>query len=397
VKIIKALSLTALTVLALTAFSGVASASSPSFFVAGSYPATLKGEVIGKGELTLYFPSACNETPAIAASLEKPSEALTPSSAGLCNTSNLSGCELTFHPPAEGINGSFDIGGSKCTGISVSQLGLKEKILPQSGLAATFENEGTGAGAKVKVHAQVTGLKYEVLEGGAKGTYSNGSYTNTWTLSGEHAGSATGVSIHPFPGFSVLGGGSEPAEFHSELYPASIGGEQITGKIGETTYKKLTLTTAAGNLKCETATFSVPAGFPNGMLEDSSELLLAPTYSSCTLAGTVPATVTPVAGCSYDFSLTGGTPYVGNLHTCSTEITSIGSKCKITMANQTQSGMEYADVGSGGSATVEAKANLSGLEYQVANGKECPNSPAEGSYTDGKYKGVISLKVAKVG
>lgn len=391
-KILKALGLTVLTVVALTAFSGVASAA-PGFFVADSYPATLTGEATGtEGQLTLYFPSKC-ASPKLTGTLSKASETIAPAS-GFCALVKMNNCGLVFHPPVEGINGTFDIAGAGCTGIEVSQLGVKEKILPQTGLAATFENEGTGSTAKVKIKAQATGIKYEVLEGAGKGSYSNGAYTTTWSLKGESAGSSTGVRVVPFPGFSVIGGGAN-AEFHSALYPVVIGGEQIAGEIGGKKITKIEMVTAAGTVKCNTATFSTPS--PYSQLEDSSELPLAPTYGGCTLAGVLSATVTPEAGCWYSFALTGGVPYVGNLSLCNATVTPSGAGgCSLTISGQTRSGVEYANVGSGSNATVEARANLSGLDYQVTNGKDCPNAPSDGAHNDGKYKGVVSLKVAKV-
>lgn len=394
-KVLKAFGLAVLTALALTAFSGAASAS-PSFFVADDYPAALTGEATGEtGKMNLYYSTGC-VSPKLTGTLSKASETLSPSS-GFCNLVKMNGCGLVFHPPVEGVNGTFDIAGPECTGIEVSQFGVKQKIFPKSGLAATFENEGSGSSAKVKIHAQATGLTYEILEGAPKGTYSNGTYTTTWSLKGESAGSSTGVRIAPFPGFSVIGGGSEYAEFHSDLYPASIGGEQVAGEVGGKKVKGIELTTASGTVRCTTATFNTEPLFPNGQLEDTSDLILSPAYSGCVLAGWVPVTVSPSAGCGYNFMLTDGAPYFGNLFVCQATITSSSlGECEITVSSQTRSGMDYANVGSGSNKTVTATANLSGLDYQVANGSECPNAPADGSHSDGKFKGVVSLKIAKV-
>ncbi|HEY5815443.1 MAG TPA: hypothetical protein VIS95_03785 [Solirubrobacterales bacterium] len=393
-KSIKALGLAVFTALALIAFPGAASAS-PGFFVADDYPAALTGEATGEtGKLNLLFSTGCI-SPKLTGTLGKASETFAPSSS-FCAAVKMNGCGLIFHPPVEGVNGSFDIGGAGCTGIEVSQSGLKQRILPQTGLAATFENEGSGASATVKIHAQATGIKYEVLEGGAKGSYSNGTYTTTWSLKGENGGSPTGVHVVPYPGFSVIGGGEQYAEFHSDLYPAAIGGEQVAGEIGGKKIQKIELTTAAGIVKCNTATFSTEPLFPNGLVADASELVVSPEYSGCVIAGAIPATVTHAAGCSYTLGLTGGAPYVGSLFLCQGTITLPGLACTITVSGQTRSGMEYVNLGSGSGATVEAKANLSGVDHQIANGKSCPNQPADGSYNTGKYKGVVSLKVTKV-
>jgi hypothetical protein len=74
-----------------------------------------------------------------------------------------------------------------------------------------------------------------------------------------------------------------------------------------------------------------------------------------------------------------------------------GSKCTVTVSGQTRTGMEYLNAGSGANATVTAKANLSGLTYQVANGKECTGAPADGSYSNGKYIGGTSMSITNIG
>ena len=383
-------------VLVLAAVPSVASASS-GVFTAGKYPAILTGEATGEqGKLETALGTSLCTSPTLTATLSKPSEASSTAVTykGSCSASlNANGCEFTFHPPTEGINGTFDIGGSKCSGIT-GAVPSKIKILPQSGLAATFENVGAGSSATVKITAKAVGLKYEVLEGAYKGSYSNGSYTTAWSVRGESAGAATGVSVAPYPGFSVIGGGSA-AEFHSDLYPATISGQQTKGVIGGTTIETIRVKTVAGNLTCSTATFSSSSWAPEGLIGDTAELLMAPTASGCKLGGQA-VTVTPKAGCNYNFVLTGSAPYAGSLFLCQTEIAS-STGCTVTLSSQTRSGVEYANLGAGSSKTVEAKANLSAVEYQVAGGSKCPNEPANGSYNTGKYEGVISLGVAKVG
>lgn len=393
---IKLLGLAAFTALALTALAGVASASSPGFFVAGSYPATLKGEATGaRGELSTNVGTSLCTSPVLTGTLNKAGETLTPSAEYKeCNFNpKMNGCEFTFHPPSSGINGSFDIGGSKCKGISGTQLS-PILILPQSGLAATFQNEGSGTSATVKVQAQATGLKYEVTEGKSKGTYSNGTYQTTWSLRGEAAGKSTGVSVVSYPGLSIVGEG-EGRKFHSDLYPATIGGEQVKGTVGGISVEKIEFTTAVGSMRCNTMAFSSPSFlFPEGQPEDTGELSLSPTYGACSLVGGVPVSVTPETNCVDDLNVSG--VFAGSLGVCEIKIQVTGSQCAITVPAQIRSGLEFANVGTGSSAQVEAKVNAGGFTYQVISGKNCPNKPAEGVHSDGKYKGVILLEVAKV-
>ena len=153
--------------------------------------------------------------------------------------------------------------------------------------------------------------------------------------------------------------------------------------------------TGAGTLVCSTATFTSSGWAPGGLIIDTNALVLLPAFGGCTLAG-IGATVTPTAGCAYTFNLTGAAPFVGSLSLCNTQIAATGAKCVVTLSGQTRSGMSYANAGSGSSATVQATANLSGVEYQIANGKQCPNEMKDGPYSDGKVTGVVTLKVTKV-
>jgi hypothetical protein len=398
VKGIKILGLAAVAALALTAFSGVASAAGGAF-VAGSYPATVTGAATGEqGKLTTARGQTFCTSPTIAANLAQAGETLSATgeyaqpTCGFNTSLKLNGCEFIFHAPVEGTSGSFDIGGSKCTGITGTQAGTGIVIPPQTGLAATFENEGSGTGAKVKVQAQVAGnLKYELTSGEFKGSYSNGSYTTAWSLTGKAGGVATGVSTQAAPGFSVTGAGGG-SQFHSELYPATIGGEQVEGKVGEKTYSKVELfIPEMGSVRCNTFTL---AG--SSLLEDTSELQLAPTMASCSITG-VPKTVTQSPGCSFNFTLTGGLPYVGSLFLCETKV-ALNATCTVTFVGQTRPGMEYVNTGAGTKAAVEAKAGLTGLEYVVSKGAgTCPGGVPNGTYTNGKFTGVMKLSVAKVG
>jgi hypothetical protein len=300
------------------------------------------------------------------------------------------GCEFTFHPPSEGTTGTFDIGGPECTGINGAQL-YHINILPQNGLAATFEKEGSGSSATVKIYAQATGLKYEVLDGPSKGTYSDGTYTTTWTMKGEHAGTPTGVSVVPYPGLSIVGEG-ESRKFHSDLYPVRISGEQVEGTIGEIKYSKNQITTGAGNILCSTVMFT---SYPEeGVSEDTGELLLSPMYSSCTFGG-LPATVALEPGCFDDFNVSGY--FAENLGLCEMEIAS--KYCKATFLPQIRPGLTFVNVGTGSSSQVEVKANVSSLEYQLealGGTPNCPNKLKNGSYSNGTYKGAIALKIDKV-
>ncbi len=388
-KSIKILGLAAVTALALTVFAGVASAAAPGYFTAGSYPASVKAVPSysegGSYLSTVVGKTQCGTNTGFTETISTAKDTLNGAATKFCSDNlyvdlSMNGCEFLLHPPIEGINGTVDLGGAKCAGATGYQIeGAPMTIPPQTGLAATFENEGTGTGAKVRVHLQTTKLKYEIASGIYSGTYTNGTYTPTWTLSGENGGKATGVSVHAAPGFSFKSGW-----FLSELYPVTTGGEQTSGVIEAVEYTKLTFEGVAGNAKCAVMKFATPWL----TYYETGEMEMAPTFGTCTFGG-VSATVTPAAGCHY--RMEGN----GTLAICGVEV--VKGSCKVTIPAQSRSGLEFVNKGTGATAHVEAKVNVkTGLEYQVS-GSGCPVEKAPGTYTDGKYRGVVNLNVIKVG
>lgn len=200
-------------------------------------------------------------------------------------------------------------------------------------------------------------------------------------FSGVAAAAPSGLSIVNYP---------EGPEFHSEIYPAAINGTQLE-KAGRLKYY-----TDAGTMVCAKTTFRTPTFWaPNGkIVGDTAELWQAATHEECTIAG-IEANVTSALGCGYTFAVSGGAgPFVGWLFICKTEIDFKASDCLVTIEPQSKSGMEYVNVGSGSSATVEAKANLSGLKYVVAGAESCPNGVKNGSYSNGKLIGAVSMSAA---
>jgi hypothetical protein len=384
VKTIKYMMLGAIVVAAL-AFAPAAMAA-PGYFTAESYPATVTGVATGaQGVLTTsYGTSKCN-SPELSSSLTHPSETLSSQMwYSKCTISASAKCSLVLHPPTEGTVGSIDITGTECVGIEASQT-TEIRVPPQTGLKASFENQGSGSGATVKVSLEATSLKYEAKTISGWTTYTNGSYTTSWVLSGKSGGVATGMAVLPYPGLSIADLGSGP-EFHSPIYPVTIAGELTSD---------LEASTVVGKVKCKAGSFTTSGWAPEGLIADTSELVMTPSFSKCTLAG-LSATVTPKGGCWDTFSVTGSAPYTGSLFICQTEVAVAGSPCVVTLTNQTRSGMGYANVGSGSTSSVQATANLSGVSYQVANGATCPNEAASGSYSTGTLKGGVSLKISKV-
>lgn len=174
--------------------------------------------------------------------------------------------------------------------------------------------------------------------------------------------------------------------FKAESYPATITGTQTTA---------VTFTGVVGKWTCKTVSMQ------GTLTEASSALNLAPTYSECSWAG-VGAT-TNMEGCTYEF--TGGNTVEGK-----------ESKIEATMDVKCPAGKEVKLVLNGGTCTifipeqtglksatfenttaptpddVDLTLALSGIKYKVVNGLlGCPNSPADGTYTNGTISGVETL------
>ena len=136
---------------------------------------------------------------------------------------------------------------------------------------------------------------------------------------------------------------------------------------------------------------TTPTFYEGGQLEDTPELLLSPVYGGVCNLGGVAATVTPQAYCMYTFNVGGS--LAGKMFMCQTTITK--GSCSVTLPAQTHPGLEFTNKGTGTGKYVETKANLGGLEYQIA-GSGCPKEIAPGTYTDGTYLAVINMKVNRV-
>lgn len=375
---IKILGLAIFTALALTALTGVAAASVGTFKTE-SVPANLTGEGSEIGQLTTLATSNC-ESPVITATMtELEKKETLPVSVNYKYTcgANLSanGCEFILHPPLEGEGtiGSIDIGGSKCTGLTGTQKS-PIRIPPQKALTATFKNEGSGSSATVKVELKAAGLKYEVLEGIYKGTYWNGTYTTGWKMSAKYGESPRGLSVGTNP-MEVV----DTREFNANSYPSKITGGQVESVVTKMGFI---------DLKCSSMTFSDPPFAPEGLAFSTEMLWLAMKTEGCKVAG-LAATVTPEAGCLYTFNVSG--PYAGKLDLCSLAIKINATSCKISVTSQIRPGVKFRNFGTVSAATVEATADISGLEYKIED-PLCPSKPAVGTYTNGTYKGLISLK-----
>jgi hypothetical protein len=192
---------------------------------------------------------------------------------------------------------------------------------------------------------------------------------------------------------------------------ATITGEQISGTVTEKTVTKHEFTTTVGTVKCSIAKFHGVMSSP------STELTLTPTYEECLIAGNIPATV-DMNGCDYKFTAgetVGGSSDVieVSVHvecppSAEIVVTVVGTTCKIKIPRQTLTGITAENTTAASPVDIDAIVDVTGIEYTVENGAgpaKCPKEKVgtelkevpDGTYTNGTYKGVATLKGEEVG
>ena len=386
VKRIRTLGLAAVMALALTAVFSAAGASAAEFS-AEKYPATVAGS---GGAQTLSFSWGSVSCPTIGSqgSLSAQGNTL---GAGLSDEPNCAssvwpesmvanGCQLIYRPGAQtSVNhygGSFDI---SCPSGKSIQIGNAKSyctvtIGSQSGLAATYENIGSGSTATVKATANATGIKYS--QSGthcSSGTFEGGSWSGNLTLQASNGGSQTGLRL-THKGTIAIGG--TPPKLTAASYPVSLVGAQSAAQQFSLQY---------GKTNCEGAAFS------SGPLSSTSELPVTAEYSGCTFAG-FEATVS-ASGCQYLFNIeNAGPPYTGKAsiscegaNTIKIVATSAGKvKCTATIGSQSTNagGLSFTNEAS----TVGLGFAVSGIAYHQQKG-EGLGACTTGDYTTGTYAG----------
>lgn len=302
------------------------------------------------------------------------------------------GCEVTLHPGAETsanvFTGSFDIGGPNCTAITLKRSGSGSaychiSIPAQSGLAAGFENTGSGSLASVMVSQKASGLKY-TAEGNAAGCPPKGSYENgTWSSTREatalnEAGSRIGLSLDPTPATGVY---LEGGQFKGESYPLVLEGGQVT-------QHAFRPDTESWQLKCGTVhSESLLAG-------STSALPVGTSYGSC-LAAESKATVA-MNSCHYVFN-GGGTMDIacdkaGDVIAINTyKADGVTVKCTLELGAQTGlKGLTHTNFGKGSDQGVEVGFKVEGISFNVVQGLlGCLMS--KGLHTSGTYTGTTKL------
>ena len=176
---------------------------------------------------------------------------------------------------------------------------------------------------------------------------------------------------------------AQAGTFKAESYPAKITGEQTT---------QVVFTGVVGTWKCGGLSMQ------GELKEESTTLNLTPIYSECSWAG-IAATIN-MEGCTYEY--VGGNTVEGKETKIQVTMNircPAGKEAKLTLTGgctlripeQTGLGSATAETTLTSPSVVDLQLNITGETYRVENGALCPNSPANGTYTNGTLSGVERL------
>jgi hypothetical protein len=303
-KRIKGLALAAFAVAAMAALPAAASASGG--FVADSYPATLHGSQVGW--LTINpggHEIGCNAAQGamtFEGTLAKPYPSATTSKTSdpKCNSGSveLKGCQLQLHPGTATVDivtsgcGPVNVWSSSCLGYS--------SIGAQSGIAAKFENYGSGSEAGFRVVFSNASVQYTVAKGNLcekAGTYTlllNGEFKVTATNAESKAIGTSVISGDVPLGLFVDGGSSSLA---APEYPVHVKGGRI--QFGGEPLGEIKLFAQGERVKVTCTGASLDGGELSG---PAKEFTLNASYSGCMLSpGPFPVSVS-MSSCHYAFS-----------------------------------------------------------------------------------------------
>jgi hypothetical protein len=370
----------------------------PATVTAEQSPGTITGTELGKQEFTTEAGTLkCNTAVAVGSLSETTLElTLTPTYLGCTFTGLLgvgatvimNGCDYRLVVAKETAAGTMDLRTSiVCPEGKEITVTVFESACRVTIPAQTFEGvEAHNEAADIKATFDATAITYTIDEGAkcpskaVSGIHADGTYKGLAILSGNNGTISITGTDPPDP--------PEYGHFTSVGYPATVSAQQSSGTITGTELMKHELVTKAGKLKCNTVTAT------GSLTATATGLTLAPTYAGCTLAG-LGATVA-MNGCDYRFTIEAETaPGTTDLQTeliCpggkEMTVSVSGSTCKLTIPAQTFKGVEAHNEAADIKATFDATA----ITYTIDEGAKCPNKPAGGTYTDGGYAGVATLK-----
>lgn len=183
---------------------------------------------------------------------------------------------------------------------------------------------------------------------------------------------------------SVLAASAASAgTFKAASYPATITGEQTT---------QVVFTGVVGTWKCG------GLAMQGELKAESGTLNLTPVYSECSWAG-IAATIN-MEGCTYEY--VAGNTVEGKENKIEATMNvrcpagkeallTLTNGCTIRIGEQTGLKNVTAENTLLSPTVVDLQLGITGMKYKVVNGSKCPNTPSDGTYTNGTLSGVERL------
>ncbi len=287
----------------------------------------------------------------------------------------MSTCEYRFRPGGEALVGTMDLIGCGAEPMHFSYSGCAIKISNQQGLGTVkYENIGSGSKSEIIATANLSSITYTTIGADCKavGTFYDGTYTGTWSISGKNQAETEQVGVwmekSPLPAPTVFAGEEAPVK--------------ISGKGTPWGY----ILVANGILYCNSHSLSAESGTVT-----TGSITLAPTYKECywEIPSFEKATVS-MGGCSYVLYASGLFDIAG-AGCGATPMTITTTSCTITIGPQSGlSGLILANAGSGKLRNVSLKGSAKKLKFTIA-GKGCFN---EGTFSSGTFYGAVSSLTA---
>ena len=399
-KRIRSTGIIATVALGLMALFGASSASAAGF-VTDSYPATVNAGVTTTATFTLGIATSTCSMTAEPAGMFGPSKANT-HEIKCPETLEPNGCKFILHP-GSGSSGTFDIGPAGCGPMTLTVSGCVMSVAPQTGLAATYEEVGSGSTAAIEVIFGEVNIKTTKIKGcgASNGTEATVKFGNRWSLTATKGGVSTGLHIassaiylegkeSALPAVQPRFTGEWSSEWKGHPFP-------VFGSQNATSQHLLTLGIRT--------TFCTSVDFLGETPSPSSELSLTAEYSGCMATGGLLVTM-KMNGCYYKLHVSNaGPPYVGTtdvvcptpgtaievkLYGNKTEQTEDKPKCLYKVGSQSGlTGVGFENTGTGLGRGIVANLNLKGISYTTPVGTALLCGTLTG--TSGTYSGGSTL------
>ena len=281
----------------------------------------------------------------------------------------MNGCKFTYNfgqslPDGKRTIGTFNIGPSGCTPISLQIEACTITIGAQEGIKAKYESTGKETEAAFNVHVETSHLKYTQsgwCGSSGSGTFEDGEYSGSWRVQGPKS---NGIRLKNI----------DPSGFYAEEYPATITGAQ--DKEGTHVFG----IESGLSMKCSSATFATT------LTASSTTATIAPAYSGCELAGTGIGITVTMNGCTY--RVHSDSDAVDIVCPVGKSIEAASLTCKVLVPSQVGLKTVQGELTlNSGLYSANVNSSISGIAYsKTKDGFLCPLS-GTGEMKDGTYSG----------